>query len=303
MLVTVLMSTYNGEKYLSQQLESILSQTYPNIRIFVRDDNSQDNTQSILQEYASVGLLSYYTSDQNLGAGKSFFDLVTNAPDSEYYAFADQDDVWLPNKIEVGVTKLLSYSEDVPSLYCSLVTPVDQRLKFLNVGAKKTKSKPCLCSALLEGIAAGCTYVFNRKALELFREYKIEFIDIHDWAFYRILAAVNANIFFDLRSFILYRQHNMNTIGFQNRNIKHWFLRIKRLCNISNLHKYSKAAHYIKIIYKNKITENNLELIETLENYRFCMRTKIKFLKTHQLYMSRKIDTLCFYILVIFNMA
>ena len=93
MKITILLSSYNGEKYIEEQLNSIFNQTYDNISILVRDDNSKDGTVKILEKYAAQGKLKWY-SGENLGCAKSFWDLLCNFGESDYYAFCDQYDVW-----------------------------------------------------------------------------------------------------------------------------------------------------------------------------------------------------------------
>jgi len=97
--VTVLLSTYNGSKYLRQQLDSLYQQTYPNIRILARDDGSSDSTRDILQDEQGKGRLELLEGHGNLGAALSFFELLNAAAatDTEYVAFCDQDDVWHPD--------------------------------------------------------------------------------------------------------------------------------------------------------------------------------------------------------------
>ena len=95
-LVNVLISTYNGEKYIKDQIDSILGQTYPNIRIYVRDDGSSDNTCNILKEYEKAGKIVLFRGD-NVKWGKSFLTLLKKAETGSYWAFSDQDDVWLPD--------------------------------------------------------------------------------------------------------------------------------------------------------------------------------------------------------------
>ena len=103
MRVAVLMSTYNGEKYIREQIDSILEQSGNfDLDLWVRDDGSKDSTQQILQEYAQQRKLHWYTGE-NLGAAHSFIDLVRKCKGYDYYAFADQDDYWMTNKIQMGV--------------------------------------------------------------------------------------------------------------------------------------------------------------------------------------------------------
>ena len=96
--VAVLLSTYNGEKYVGAQIHSILTQNYKNIEIVVRDDGSKDKTVEIIKEYMQKYSNIVLHQGENLGFIKSFFELL-KYEDADYYAFADQDDIWLPNKI------------------------------------------------------------------------------------------------------------------------------------------------------------------------------------------------------------
>ena len=118
--VQVLMSTYNGEKYIREQLNSIINQTYPSIKILVRDDGSSDGTIEILEEYAAKYDNMAYYAGKNLGVIQSFLQLLKDSDDSSaYYAFSDQDDVWLPEKIEKAVEMIENNKEvEQPILYC-----------------------------------------------------------------------------------------------------------------------------------------------------------------------------------------
>ena len=101
------MSTYNGEKYLREQIDSILNQDYPEISLLIRDDGSTDGTVDILKEYAQKYRDIDYYVGENLGVQNSFFDLMKRADKrAYYYAFADQDDVWLPGKIKRAIELL-----------------------------------------------------------------------------------------------------------------------------------------------------------------------------------------------------
>ena len=100
--IAVLMSAYNGEKYISQQIDSVLTQTYPEVELYVRDDGSTDQTCRILEQYESEGKL-HLLKGQNKGFARSFFLLLRKAPEAEYYAWCDQDDVWRSEKLERAI--------------------------------------------------------------------------------------------------------------------------------------------------------------------------------------------------------
>ena len=125
--VCVLMATYNGEKYLREQVDSIIGQHNININLIVRDDGSTDSTINILSEYEEKGLLTY-TKGANLGPARSFMELLKFSPISDYYAFSDQDDIWLPDKIKTAVD-MMKEDEEKPALYFCQTQLVDENLK------------------------------------------------------------------------------------------------------------------------------------------------------------------------------
>ena len=119
-LVSIAMATYNGEKYLRKQLESIYNQTYKNIEFIVCDDRSSDKTVKILQEYQNKYGLKFFINEQNLGFVKNF-EKAASLCTGEYIAFADQDDVWLPDKIEILLSEIGNNS-----LICSDAKLIDE---------------------------------------------------------------------------------------------------------------------------------------------------------------------------------
>ena len=291
MHIIILMSTYNGEKYLKEQIESILSQSVP-VEIVVRDDGSTDSTQQILDEYSKKGNLTWY-SGNNLGPGKSFFDLVLKAPYADYYAFADQDDVWDNNKIETGIKKLAQLSANVPALYCSAFTPVDANLRLIVCNEPPKRKILSLGNALLENIAPGCTYIFNRKAIEAFRKYKMEYITIHDWDLYRIVMALGGNVTYDCESHILYRQHGTNAIGCQTKMLL-WASRIRKIKTITTKRQYSTTAENLKKQYVELIPQRNLNIINMLINTRRGMNNKMRYIFSNLIYRNNPLDNLLF---------
>lgn len=105
-MVTVLMSTYNGEKYLKEQIDSILSQVDVDVRLVIRDDGSTDNTVGVIKEYSQRNSNVEFTVGKNIGYANSFLTLIQMAGDSDYYAFSDQDDIWKKNKLSTAVDKI-----------------------------------------------------------------------------------------------------------------------------------------------------------------------------------------------------
>ena len=287
--ICVLMSTYNGEKYIKEQIDSILAQTCA-VDLFVRDDGSCDSTQEILQTYSNQGVLRWYTG-KNMGPGKSFFNLIQQAPYADYYAFADQDDVWDNTKIEVGIKRLAQFPSDMPNLYCSAFTPVDSTLQPILYNEQHRAEVLSFGKSLLENIAPGCTYIFNRKALEEFRKYKMDYITIHDWDLYRIVMALDGNVVYDYEPHILYRQHGNNTIGFQSRGVRHWYSRLKRFFSgKSSNTRYCTACH-IKECFYNIMPEQNKRIISLMTDYQESLGNRIRLALSQEFVMSHKVDT------------
>ncbi len=219
MNVQILMSTYNGEKYLKEQMESILNQTIgiENLFILVRDDGSTDNTINILKEYKNKhpNNLNYYLG-KNLGPCYSFFDLVKNANVVyDFFAFSDQDDYWLPNKLEMAIKKLKKENMSTPLLYSSKYTIVDNNLnEIIGQNAKKVKFTS-FENSLIENVATGCTEVFNKEMLLLLNkvnEKKTVDFFMHDWVLYMLSTSLGKYIY-DTNSYLLYRQHDNNVLG------------------------------------------------------------------------------------------
>lgn len=208
--ILILMSTYNGEKYLCEQITSLLKQEGVAVRILVRDDGSSDNTTSLLNEYQRQGHLKWY-SGINLRPAKSFMNLLINAPEEEYYAFCDQDDVWMPEKLKVAIEKIKGIKG--PALYCSDTILVDSHLNLIRKA--NLKAEGSFVESLISNPVTGCTMVFNKALRDIVIQYEPDVIDMHDWWIYRVCMAIGGYFFFDKQSYIFYRQHENNVIGGQ----------------------------------------------------------------------------------------
>lgn len=208
--VVVLMSTYNGEQFVVQQLRSILEQLPADGRILVRDDGSTDAT---VERVQGVGdsRISVVRGD-NLGFAASFLRLLSGVPaDSRMIMFADQDDVWLPTKVE-RAWKALAALPDTAALYCSAQMLADERLRPLHA-TQRWPIKPSFQNALSENIVTGCTAALNPAAIALLRQAGVpDQVRFHDWWMYLVVSAFGA-VIFDPEPTLLYRQHGANQIG------------------------------------------------------------------------------------------
>lgn len=212
--ILVLMSTYNGEKYLEEQLESIKNQEGVNVHCLIRDDGSTDKTIQILSEYCSRHPEFQFYSGKNIGVVESFNELINNdiVTNYDWVSFCDQDDVWLKKKLIIAIEVLKKEPNNMlPLLYCSNLTTVDKNLQKIgmkwNENPKFNKS-----TALVQNIATGCTEVFNRPAVYLYRKGIGLHMEFHDyWMF--LVCIYMGKVIYDPNSQIFYRQHNANVVG------------------------------------------------------------------------------------------
>lgn len=215
--VTVLMSTYNGEKYLRTQLDSILQQTNVRVELVIRDDGSSDSTLAILEEYSTKYPNVRFYTGKNLGPARSFLDLMHQAPKSSYYAFADQDDYWLPDKLDKAVSKINQCNvADKPVLYYGRPRLVDAELNSLNqqMGISFVRT---FQEAVIASQAPGCTMVFNYILLKkVILHPNISFLHMHDDWLHKVCLIYHGILLFDKDVHILYRQHASNAVGGQS---------------------------------------------------------------------------------------
>lgn len=246
--VCVFLSTYNGEKYIKEQIDSILSQEGDfALALYVRDDGSSDKTQSILENYAAIHDNVFWEKGNNIGSTLSFMQLVYQSKYStfDYYAFADQDDVWLLDKISSAIESL--QQEDRPALYSSLKMIVDEKLEIMH--QEDIPYQPGLLNVFFRpNAASGCTMVWNSSFHRILTAIRFEWKDgFHDaWAC-KLAEVFGVNIF-DNTPHILYRQHERNQVGADMGGWKKFFLRLKRFRWKNGRH----ATQYAKLIYNQK---------------------------------------------------
>jgi glycosyltransferase involved in cell wall biosynthesis len=209
--VAVLLSTYNGERYLTEQLDSLHRQSYKNFDLYVRDDGSSDSTLNILRMFAAEIPIKAIESGANVGVVRSFFNLLESAGDHyDFYAFCDQDDVWHEDKLKCAVELLGRSNQAIPQLYCCRLEYVSSTLEHL--AYSRIPKKIGLGNAIVENVVTGCTAVFNANARYLVMNHKPQGALMHDWWMY-LLISVFGEVIYDSRVLIKYRQHSSNTVG------------------------------------------------------------------------------------------
>lgn len=212
----VLMATYNGAPFLDEQLRSLREQTETNWILVVRDDHSNDRTKNILTSFALAckpgQVVLMPSGPQRLGVLGDFLTLLAHAPIGARYAFCDQDDVWLPNKLTRAVRAFRGYPSNTPVLYCSRQVIVDETLRRLRLSSDMPRP-PSLRNALVQNLATGNTVVINDSARRAILAAPAPADSFHDWWSYLVVVATGGSVIYDANPTILYRNHGKNIVG------------------------------------------------------------------------------------------
>lgn len=273
------MSTFNGERFLPEQIDSILAQKKIDVFIVVRDDGSSDGTLSMLEEYNRKYKGKFHIiAGENKGWKRSFLELISYAashlPDFDFYAFADQDDIWLPEKLEKASSSLSPFTGK-PALYCSnlFFYKDGQNLGPVRQSSVVPTHKNCLC----RNYATGCTEVFNNAMARLLGK-ETPGIDIaHDyWAY--MVACVCGNIVVDDNAYILYRQHATNQIGHKTSLADVWKRRVRSFRKSLQTHNRESVAKELIRIYKDSMTPEALSAVSKIADYRHSPKSRFSLL-------------------------
>lgn len=223
-LVEVLMSSYEGAAYVREQVDSVLAQTHDRLRLVIRDDGSGEATRAVLREVSHDPRVELREGD-NLGLPHAFFRLLDDSgEDADLWALCDQDDVWLPEKLERAVTAL--HDVDGPALYCARVHVVDERLAPLYAHELPLRG-PSFANALVQNIALGCTVVLNRSARDLLRDRWPRECVMHDAWMYLVVAGAGT-VVYDPTLVVQYRQHGHNSVGMGRGSLSRFAGRVRR---------------------------------------------------------------------------
>ena len=272
------MSTYNGEKYLKPQIESILTQKGVKVHLVIRDDGSTDATRDILGEYCAKFQNITVYKGENVGYIKSFMWLVkkVGAEKDTYYAFSDQDDIWDNQKLKAAVDMINKEKKDIPVMYYSDLNVVDKDGSFIRKANTWEGSIDKYKISVFIGIR-GCTMVYNYHLQALLQKYSPRKISGHD-TYIALLAFWAGHVVYDSNAYIDYRQtgENLSITGKSSFDrLKKNFLYVKKRLTVrANIHE-NNAKEIIKG-YENIIDVENLKAVAF---YRNSLSSKIKLLK------------------------
>ena len=279
-MVDILMATYNGEKFISEQLDSIINQDFKDWKLFIRDDGSRDNTLNIIGEYLKkcpekIELID--NENKNLGVKLNFGELMKHSK-NRYCMFSDQDDIWLPNKISITLKKMkhleVIYGIKKPILVHTDLKVVNQNLQvcnesywnYMNIDPKRNT----LNKALVRNTVTGCTMMINSSLRKYVQGIPKE-CKMHDhWL--SLVASICGIVEIIYIPTILYRQHVNNQVGANKMN----FFR-KLIKNTKDL-KYKFPTEQAEMLYKdynNFLSQKNNQILKEfieLSNYNFIKK-------------------------------
>ncbi|HEM5121987.1 TPA: glycosyltransferase family 2 protein [Streptococcus suis] len=306
MKVNILMSTYNGQQFLAEQIRSIQEQTYTDWTLFIRDDGSSDNTKEILKDFerqdSRVHLIDSDKSD-NLGVIKSFHKLV-NHDRADYYFFSDQDDVWLPNKLELSLNEAQNYPANLPLMVYMDLKVVNQDLEIMTESMVKSQSHHAnteLVQELTENTVTGGVAMINHTLVEMWQV--TEDILMHDW-YLALLASAFGNLVFIDQPGELYRQHSDNVLGARtlSKRFKKWIRPHILFAVYWDLIKNSQkqARHLLQM----PLSQSNRELIEAFVTIMDKpMLERFRILRKYGLRKNKTFHTLVFTTLIVTKFA
>lgn len=281
MKVAVLMSTYNGEEYLEKQLDSILSQNCDySIEIIIRDDGSTDNTKNILKKYCKqYDNIKWYTGVSK-GPAISFTELLRKNREYDFYAFSDQDDYWLPNKLSKAIDKMM---HEKASLYFANAMLVDSDLNLLNINVYKQSPKLDFKTLTCAGGILGCTLVLNNDLAKCIQNSNYpKKIIMHDFYVSEVCAAIGKKIIYDPECVMYYRQHNNNVVGVSYGTILNKIIsRVKSILNKPTV-SISDQANDIYINFSQYIDLENKEWLRLVKNYKNSLAARLKLAFTRE---------------------
>ena len=302
-IICILMSTYNGEKFLAEQLQSIEDQTHKNWRLVISDDGSSDNTLVIAKQFQQKwgnDRLEIRQGPQQ-GFCQNFLSMACDSDiRADLYAFSDQDDVWMADKLARAVAYFEASNESqLPRAYGSRTKIVDEALNPLGFSPEFTLPRS-FRNALVQSIAGGNTQVFNQATKQLFEQAGSQKVVSHDWWLYQIVKGAGGIFYYDPNPTLLYRQHSNAIVGANssfrarldrifyvlNGRFKNWnTINYTALCNIRHL-----------------LTKDSQDILDIFGTFRGAhFKDRIRLLEVCGLYRQTWKGTLSLWLATIIN--
>lgn len=272
-MICILLASYNGERYIGEQIESLLKQTIQDFVLCIHDDHSSDNTFAIIQDYAAryPSKIIAMQNTVNSGGAKHNFVRMMLEYKEDYVMLCDQDDVWLPEKIEQTFAKMQEmenkYSRETPLLVHTDLMVADENLQIISSSFASTINVNCnrtqLKEQLVQNVLTGCTAMYNRALADLLLN-EPDYMMMHDW-YLMLIAVAFGKIEFLKERTVLYRQHGSNEIGVKDvRRLKY---KLNKLLNYKEIktaisNTYLQASSFLTC-FRDRLTDEQIALLET----------------------------------------
>ena len=308
-MLDILMATYNGEKYIAEQIESILNQTYKEWILYIRDDGSKDNTKNIINDYCKrypEKIIHVKDNKSGLGAKLNFAELMKYSK-SDYCMFADQDDVWLNTKIEDTMNKMIEaeniHGKETPILVHTDLKVVDGNLNIINESFWRyqnlNKDNKSLNTLLVQNNITGCTMMMNKSLMKLGVKVPKDCI-MHDW-WIGLIASGLGKIYTVDKPTMLYRQHGNNEVGSHKYNsikfIKNKAKDIEKINKSINDGILQATAFYDE--YKEKLSKSNQNTVYNFSQLRKKgLITRKLSIVTNKFYKSGLVRNISYFIFI-----
>lgn len=297
--IDILLATYNGEKYLREQLDSILNQTYSNFRLIISDDCSNDNTKRILEEYKQKDdRIEVYYQNENIGYVKNF-EFLLGKVQNKIYALSDQDDIWLPEKLEKYVEKM---KEEKSDLVFGDLEVVDEKLNTVNKSfndymqlTRKIKRCNDYSKLYLYNCVTGCTILAKKKLLNKILPIPKDTKHVlHDY-WIALITSIYGKISYVEETYIKYRQHGNNQVGIEKTSYK-----MENFNEIRNLFIEVKLELFKTNVKNNDRFPNEIQVlnIKALEYFKkIRSKNNFNFKGWNMFFKLYKNETLSYFIL------
>ncbi len=297
--IQILLSTYNGEAHIKEQLDSYLTlNNFEQVKVLIRDDGSTDGTLEILREYSDKYGFELIEGE-NLGLNASMHQLVQRCDlECDYFSFSDQDDVWLPDKLERAISALDAQDGSIPLLYssCSTITNDALEPKGHTLIAKRPLS---FYNSMIQNACVGHTQVCNGELIKLLRLHFSEHIYVHDSWVYMVATAFGKAIY-DKAQTTLYRQHANNAIGYETGKFKNFLKRLKRL-KTGKSRRYSYQLRAFCDLYGDMIPEEYMTESKRYFNSQRNFFTRLGYIMTTKMYRQTRFEGIVFRVMYLFG--
>lgn len=272
--IVIMMSTYNGEKYIEKQLESIFGQkTDCDVNLYVRDDKSKDSTLDILSSWEDKIDIKYIKDDNNLGAARSFWKLLKEVPEADYYAFSDQDDFWDADKLQKAVKAIGDTKEEV--LWCSNCRIINSEGNVMDEKKHKVKPNLFIPSQIVCGSMQGCAMVFNSSLRNRVLKINDKNILMHD-IIIMLYALADGKVLYEECPCFSYRVHENNVVAKEGKSfIKSVKSTIDRWFGKKNKYEVSNLAKKIIMDKEIRLSKEDREYLYNVARCRKSLKSRI----------------------------